>query len=122
MFVLGGPKTTDAGRERPRQTSFTEEPWHLVRTSARCEKIVAGKLRSSGITCFLPLTRVQRAYGGEPCSVEVATFPQFLFARGTCQKLLRASAHVREVRPASGSEIETIEGEFDRQSVVVADA
>jgi hypothetical protein len=129
MLAPGGPTTTDPIRDASPQTSpqtlsFTEEPWHVVRTSARCEKIVAGQLRSSGIHCFLPLTRVRRVYGGEPCTVEVATFPQCVFARGNRQALLRAaSAHVREVRPASGGELEAIEEAFDRTAaVVVAEA
>jgi hypothetical protein len=123
MLDPGGPTLADPSRDASPKASFTEEPWHVVRTAARCEKIVAGQFRSSGVTCILPLTRVPRVYGGTPCTVEVPMFPRCVFARGPRRTLLEASVHVREVRPASDGELDAIDEEVDRpMEVVVADA
>jgi hypothetical protein len=77
--------------------AFKDEPWCIVRTGARCEKIVAGRLKASGIPCYLPLQRAEREYCGRTCSIELPMFAGHLFARGKVNRLL-AAAGAREIR------------------------
>jgi hypothetical protein len=77
--------------------AFKDEPWCIVRTGARCEKIVASRLRASGITCYLPLLRFEREYCGRMCSIELPMFAGHLFARGRVNQII-AAVGAREIR------------------------
>ena len=60
----------------------SEGRWWAVHTKARNEKALAADLKSLGIGCFLPLTRVRRKYGGRTTHVRMPLFPGYLFLCG----------------------------------------
>src|SRR5215510_13831703 len=58
------------------------ETWCIIRTGARCEKIVARTLQACGIPHYLPLRTVRRQYGAETFNVQLPLFDRYVFARG----------------------------------------
>jgi hypothetical protein len=109
----------DAGGEETRVTGFPGaragcDVWRIIRTGARCEKIVARQCRAAGITHFLPLVRLARQYGGVACRVEVPLFNGYLFAQAD-EATLRAAdptESIREVadapQPATGWQLTSL--------------
>jgi hypothetical protein len=82
--ALAGPRRqTGTGSD----SAFTGEPWCVVRTASRCEKIVARQFAARGIAHYLPLQRVSRQYASITCDVELAVIPGFVFARGSIAAL-----------------------------------
>lgn len=59
-----------------------EGVWWLVHTKPRNEKALGVDLRRLGIAHFLPLSRVQRRYGGQRSFSRLPLFPGYLFLRG----------------------------------------
>jgi len=105
MLVPLGPETDRRANAALR--SFTDEPWCIVNTSTRHEKIVASQFRARGIPCLLPLIEAERDYCGTTCRVELPMFPGYVFARGSIDALLGAAGagSVRHVRIASDQEL-----------------
>lgn len=58
------------------------DPWFVLRTKSRQEKILAHELRSRGISSFLPLVLCTKYYAGRKAQVELPVFPGYLFLRG----------------------------------------
>jgi hypothetical protein len=83
--------------------SVAERSWCIVSTGARCEKIVAGRLKAAGIEFVLPMIRVERVYCGHRCTVAVPMFPGCLFARASEREVIAAcgSGRIRRVSVAS---------------------
>jgi hypothetical protein len=75
------------------------ENWCIVKTSARCEKIVARRFEALGIPCYLPLRRETRRYGAETLNVERPLFDRYLFASGSVTELRSSDAagSIREI-------------------------
>jgi len=83
--------------------SLVNRSWCIVSTGSRCEKIVAGRLKASGIGFVLPMIEVDRVYCGRPCTVEVPMFTGCLFAQATEREVVAAcgAGPIRSVSVAS---------------------
>jgi transcription antitermination factor NusG len=73
------------------------ETWCIIRTAARCEKIVARRLQACGIPHYLPLRTVRRQYGSETFNVQLPLFDRYVFARGPMEAL-RFSDNTNSIR------------------------
>jgi len=101
MIVPLGPLQDHRVNAAPH--GFKDEPWCIVRTGARCEKIVASRMWASGISCYLPLRHVERAYCGRVCSIELPMFAAHVFASGKINQLMAAAGAgaIRQVTVAA---------------------
>ncbi len=57
--------------------------WFILRTRARQEKVLTQELGARSISCFLPLVRMIRYYGGRRNAVDLPLFPGYVFLRGS---------------------------------------
>ena len=64
--------------------------WFVLHTKSRQEKALAKDLGAMGLSCYLPLSRGTRVYGGRKAVVEKPLFPGYVFLRGTIDEAYEA--------------------------------
>ena len=57
-------------------------PWWVVHTQARNEKLIAQTLAQRGVCFYLPLVSVQHTYAKSKATFQVPLFPGYLFLNG----------------------------------------
>jgi transcriptional antiterminator RfaH len=80
MSLLSPPTLID--RQEEIFSSDRVDPWFVLRTRSRQEKVLARELNAQGVRNFLPLVRCTKYYQGRKALVEVPLFPGYLFLCG----------------------------------------
>jgi transcription termination/antitermination protein NusG len=66
---------------RPLNARSSELSWYALRTRARHEKVVRGRLERNRILALLPTAILTRQWNDRPAQVEMPLFPGYCFAR-----------------------------------------
>lgn len=77
------------------------QPWWVLRTRARHEKVLAGLLKSRAVNHYLPLVEVRHTYEKSRANFQVPLFPSYLFLAAEEQRLdwIKRDKRVVQVLP-----------------------
>jgi transcription antitermination factor NusG len=74
------------------------DPWLVLKTKSRHEKVVENALQERSINCFLPKHKVKRRWKRTSRMVEIPLFPEYVFV----QPLIQQVASMRCIRGSCG--------------------